>query len=61
VVDAVTAVVLTVKGALVARLQPSRWKVRVAAVVLLLESVTVAPPAGAGPQALLCRSRNSRP
>jgi len=31
----------------------------VAAVVLLLESVTVAPPAGAGPLSVMCRSRNS--
>ena len=48
-VDAVTALVLTVKGALVAPVATVTLEGTVAAVVLLLESVTVAPPAGAGP------------
>ena len=40
---------LTVKGALVAPVATVTLEGTVAAVVLLLESVTVAPPAGAGP------------
>src|SRR6266567_8466109 len=48
-VDAVTTLVLTVKVALVAPAGTVTLKGTVAAVVLLLESVTCAPPAGAGP------------
>jgi len=47
--DAVTALVLTVKAALVAPAGTVTLEGTVAAAVLLLESVTCAPPAGAGP------------
>jgi hypothetical protein len=49
VVDAVTALVLTVNVALVAPAVTVTLDGTLAAVVLLLESVTCAPPAGAGP------------
>jgi|SRR5467141_2899927 len=48
-VDAVTALVLTVKVALVAPAGTVTLEGNLAAVVLLLESVTCAPFAGAGP------------
>src|SRR5437879_4998738 len=48
-VDAVTTLVLTVKVALVAPAGTVTLEGTVAAAVLLLESVTCAPPAGAGP------------
>src|SRR6266699_4004782 len=48
-VDAVTTLVLTVKVALVAPTGTVTLEGTVAAAVLLLESVTCAPPAGAGP------------
>jgi len=47
--DAVTALVLTVKAALVAPAGTVTLEGTLAAAVLLLESVTCAPPAGAGP------------
>jgi hypothetical protein len=49
VVDAVTALVLTTKVALVAPAATVTPDGTLAAVVLPLESVTCAPPAGAGP------------
>ena len=48
-VDAVTALVLTVNVALVAPAATVTLEGTLAAVVLLLESVTCAPPVGAGP------------
>ena len=48
-VDAVTALVLTVNVALVAPAATVTLEGTVAAAVLLLESATVAPPAGAAP------------
>jgi hypothetical protein len=48
-VDAVTALALTVKVALVAPAGTVTLEGTVAAAVLLLESVTSAPPDGAGP------------
>ena len=48
-VDAVTALVLTVKVALVAPATTVTLEGTVAAAVLLLESVTSAPPGGVGP------------
>ena len=48
-VDAATALVLTVKVALVAPAATVTLDGAVAAAVLLLESVTVAPPVGAAP------------
>src|SRR2546429_7642499 len=48
-VDAVTTLVLTVKVALVAPAGTVTLEGTVAAAVLLLESATCAPPAGAGP------------
>jgi hypothetical protein len=48
-VDAVTALVLTVKAALVAPAGTVTLEGTLAAAVLLLESVTCAPPMGAGP------------
>src|SRR5258706_5777677 len=47
--DAVTTLVLTVKVALVAPAGTVTLEGTVAAAVLLLESATCAPPAGAGP------------
>jgi hypothetical protein len=49
VVDAVTALVLTVNVVLVAPAATVTLEGTLAAVVLLLESVTCAPPVGAGP------------
>jgi len=49
VVDATTALVLTLNDALVAPAATVTLEGTLAAVVLLLESVTCAPPAGAGP------------
>jgi len=49
VVDAATALVLTVNVAAVAPAATVTLEGTVAAVVLLLESATVAPPAGAAP------------
>src|SRR3989440_13052947 len=49
VVDAVTPLVLTVNVALVAPAATVTLEGTVAAAVLLLESATCAPPAGAGP------------
>jgi hypothetical protein len=49
VVDAATALVLTVNDTLVAPAATITLEGTLAAVVLLLESVTCAPPAGAGP------------
>jgi len=49
VVDAVTALVLTVNVALVAPAATVTLEGTLAAVVLLLESATIAPPDGAGP------------
>jgi len=49
VVDAATALVLTVNVALVAPAATVTLEGTVAAVVLLLESATCAPPEGAGP------------
>ena len=48
-VDATTALVLTLNDALVAPAATVTLEGTLAAVVLLLESVTCAPPAGAGP------------
>jgi hypothetical protein len=48
-VDAATALVLTVNDALVAPAATITLEGALAAAVLLLESVTTAPPAGAGP------------
>src|SRR6266403_3909444 len=48
-VDAATELVLTVKVALVAPAETVTLEGTLAAVVLLLERVTWAPPAGAGP------------
>ena len=48
-VDAVTVLVLTVRDALVAPAATVTLEGTAAAAVLLLESVTVAPPAGAAP------------
>jgi hypothetical protein len=48
-VDAVTALVLTVKVALVAPAASVTLEGTLAAAVLLLESATCAPPAGAAP------------
>ena len=48
-VDAVTALVLTVNVALVAPAATVTLEGTLAAVVLLLESATIAPPDGAGP------------
>jgi hypothetical protein len=49
VVDAATALVLTVNVALVAPARTMTLEGTLAAAVLLLESATCAPPAGAGP------------
>jgi len=49
VVDAVTALVLTVKVALVAPAASVTLEGTLAAAVLVLESATCAPPAGAAP------------
>jgi len=49
VVDATTALVLTLNDALVAPAATVTLEGTLAAVVLLLESVTCAPPVGAGP------------
>ena len=49
VVEATTALVLTVKVALVAPAATVTLEGALAAVALLLESVTTAPPAGAAP------------
>jgi hypothetical protein len=49
VVDAATALVLTVNVALLAPATTVTLAGTLAAVVLLLESVTIAPPAGAAP------------